>query len=95
MKGSGRWDQWTIYPEWRSPCERESFFLFFIVDNLVNADYVKHKEVEQALRAVDRGWYFLPPTQSNAYRDTAWKHGNLHLSAVRINRLIVCHGVRA
>lgn len=33
------------------------------------------------LRAVDRGNYYLNEFRESAYKDLAWKHGNLHLSA--------------
>ena len=32
-------------------------------------------------RAVDRAEYYLPDHRENAYKDLAWKHGNIHLSA--------------
>jgi len=32
-------------------------------------------------RAVDRALYYTQPTKTNAYKDLAWKDGNLHLSA--------------
>uniref|UniRef100_A0A671N428 Protein-L-isoaspartate O-methyltransferase domain-containing protein 1 n=1 Tax=Sinocyclocheilus anshuiensis TaxID=1608454 RepID=A0A671N428_9TELE len=37
--------------------------------------------VEQAFRAIDRGDYYLDSYRDNAYKDLAWKHGNIHLSA--------------
>ena len=52
-----------------------------LVDNLVDADYIKTPLVERIFRAVDRGQYHLPDHRENAYKDLAWKHGNIHLSA--------------
>lgn len=39
------------------------------------------ERVEQAFRAIDRGDYYLEGYRDNAYKDLAWKHGNIHLSA--------------
>lgn len=52
-----------------------------LVDNLLEADYIKTSRIERVFRAVDRAEYFLPEGRSNAYNDLAWKCGNLHLSA--------------
>lgn len=52
-----------------------------LVDNLVDADYIKSQKVERIFRAVDRANYFLPDHVESAYKDLAWKHGHLHLSA--------------
>lgn len=52
-----------------------------LVDNLLGADYIRTPTVERVFRAVDRAEYFLPDTKSQAYKDLAWKQGNLHLSA--------------
>ena len=52
-----------------------------LVDNLVEADYLKTTMVEKVFRAVDRGDYYLPEHREAAYKDLAWKHGNIHLSA--------------
>ena len=52
-----------------------------LVDNLVGAEYIKTKDIEAIFRAVDRGDYYTTGFKENAYRDTAWKHGHLHLSA--------------
>jgi len=52
-----------------------------LVDNLVDADYIKSPRVEAVFRAVDRGFYYTDQSRESAYRDTAWKQGNLHLSA--------------
>ncbi|CAH1991419.1 unnamed protein product [Acanthoscelides obtectus] len=51
-----------------------------LIDNLLAADYIKTPTIERVFRAVDRGEYFLHDS-SNAYKDIAWKSGNLHLSA--------------
>lgn len=52
-----------------------------LIDNLLDADYIKTSVIERVFRAVDRAEYFLPETRINAYRDLAWKSGNLHISA--------------
>lgn len=52
-----------------------------LIDNLVEAEYIKSPYVERIFRAVDRGDYYLEGCKENAYRDLAWKHGNIHLSA--------------
>ncbi|XP_060080998.1 protein-L-isoaspartate O-methyltransferase domain-containing protein 1-like [Ylistrum balloti] len=52
-----------------------------LVDNLVGAEYIKTSMVEKVFRAVDRANYYLPDQRGNAYKDLAWKHGHLHLSA--------------
>lgn len=52
-----------------------------LVNNLVDADYIKTPIVEKVFRAVDRGDYYLPEHRDSAYKDLAWKHGNIHLSA--------------
>ncbi|KAF7708097.1 protein-L-isoaspartate O-methyltransferase domain-containing protein 1 [Silurus meridionalis] len=52
-----------------------------LIDNLKEAQYIRTDRVEQAFRAIDRGDYYLDGYRENAYRDLAWKHGNIHLSA--------------
>ena len=52
-----------------------------LVDNLVDADYIKSTHLETIFRQVDRGFYYTDGHRETAYRDTAWKSGNLHLSA--------------
>ncbi|XP_030838671.1 histone acetyltransferase KAT6B isoform X1 [Strongylocentrotus purpuratus] len=52
-----------------------------LVDNLKDADYIKSNLVEDVFRAVDRGDYYLAGHKDSAYKDLAWKHGNIHLSA--------------
>ncbi|XP_068217331.1 protein-L-isoaspartate O-methyltransferase domain-containing protein 1-like [Palaemon carinicauda] len=52
-----------------------------LVDNLKAANYIKTPLVERIFRAVDRGDYFTVEHREQAYRDNAWKKGNLHLSA--------------
>ncbi|XP_074640861.1 uncharacterized protein LOC141898708 [Tubulanus polymorphus] len=52
-----------------------------LIDNLAEADYIKTPNVEKVFRAVDRAMYYLPDHRESAYKDLAWKHGNLHLSA--------------
>jgi protein-L-isoaspartate O-methyltransferase len=53
-----------------------------LIDNLVEADYIKSVRVESIFRAVDRANYYADGCLENAYRDLAWKHGNLHLSGL-------------
>ncbi|XP_032810455.1 protein-L-isoaspartate O-methyltransferase domain-containing protein 1-like [Petromyzon marinus] len=52
-----------------------------LIDNLKEASYIRSEEVERAFRAVDRAQYYLEEFRDSAYRDLAWKHGNIHLSA--------------
>ncbi|XP_010884143.1 protein-L-isoaspartate O-methyltransferase domain-containing protein 1 [Esox lucius] len=52
-----------------------------LIDNLKEAQYIRTERVEQAFRAIDRGDYYLDGYRDNAYKDLAWKHGNIHLSA--------------
>ncbi|RWS29341.1 protein-L-isoaspartate O-methyltransferase domain-containing protein 1-like protein [Leptotrombidium deliense] len=52
-----------------------------LIDNLMDAEYIKTPLVERVFRAVDRGNYYLESCKENAYKDLAWKKGNLHLSA--------------
>jgi len=52
-----------------------------LVDNLKGAGYIRTEEVEQAFRDVDRSEYFPEDTKQHAYKDVAWKHKNIHLSA--------------
>ncbi|XP_036100526.1 protein-L-isoaspartate O-methyltransferase domain-containing protein 2 isoform X3 [Molossus molossus] len=52
-----------------------------LIDNLKEAQYIRTEQVEQAFRAIDRADYYLEEFKENAYKDLAWKHGNIHLSA--------------
>ncbi|XP_028328162.1 protein-L-isoaspartate O-methyltransferase domain-containing protein 1 [Gouania willdenowi] len=52
-----------------------------LIDNLKEAQYIRTEKVEQAFRAIDRGDYYLDGYRDGAYKDLAWKHGNIHLSA--------------
>ncbi|XP_008939180.1 PREDICTED: protein-L-isoaspartate O-methyltransferase domain-containing protein 2 isoform X2 [Merops nubicus] len=52
-----------------------------LIDNLKEAQYIRSELVEQAFRAIDRADYYLEEFKDNAYKDLAWKHGNIHLSA--------------
>ncbi|XP_033219053.1 protein-L-isoaspartate O-methyltransferase domain-containing protein 1-like isoform X2 [Belonocnema kinseyi] len=52
-----------------------------LVDNLIESGYIRTKKVEKVFRAVDRADYFLSSHRESAYKDFAWKHGNIHLSA--------------
>ena len=55
-----------------------------LIDNLVEADYIKSRRIESIFRAVDRAHYYAEGCADNAYRDLAWKHGNLHLSGISV-----------
>ncbi|CAL8253000.1 unnamed protein product [Arctogadus glacialis] len=52
-----------------------------LIDNLKEAQYIRSEAVEQAFRAVDRADYYLGEFRDSAYKDLAWRHGNIHLSA--------------
>ncbi|XP_043545271.1 protein-L-isoaspartate O-methyltransferase domain-containing protein 1 [Chiloscyllium plagiosum] len=52
-----------------------------LIDNLKEAQYIRTERVERAFRAIDRADYYLEGYRDNAYKDLAWKHGNIHLSA--------------
>ncbi|MEE6506294.1 hypothetical protein FKM82_007620 [Ascaphus truei] len=52
-----------------------------LIDNLKEAQYIRTEAVERAFRAIDRADYYLDEFKDNAYKDLAWKHGNIHLSA--------------
>lgn len=52
-----------------------------LIDNLKEAQYIRTELVEQAFRAIDRADYYLDEFKDSAYKDLAWKHGNIHLSA--------------
>lgn len=60
-----------------------------LVDNLVKSGYIRTKKVEQVFRAVDRADYFLTSHRESAYKDLAWKHGNIHLSAPCVYSLVI------
>ncbi|XP_012676251.1 protein-L-isoaspartate O-methyltransferase domain-containing protein 2a [Clupea harengus] len=52
-----------------------------LIDNLKEAQYIRTDLVEQAFRAIDRADYYLEEFRDSAYKDLAWRHGNIHLSA--------------
>ncbi|XP_043501276.1 protein-L-isoaspartate O-methyltransferase domain-containing protein 1-like [Polistes fuscatus] len=60
-----------------------------LVDNLMTSGYIRTKKVEQVFRAVDRADYFLTLYRESAYKDLAWKHGNIHLSAPCVYSLVI------
>ncbi|KAI4504048.1 hypothetical protein M0802_000519 [Mischocyttarus mexicanus] len=60
-----------------------------LVDNLVTSGYIRTKKVEEVFRAVDRADYFLSSHRESAYKDLAWKHGNIHLSAPCVYSLVI------
>ncbi|KAG7198745.1 hypothetical protein KM043_001732 [Ampulex compressa] len=52
-----------------------------LIDDLMESGYIRTKKVEQVFRAVDRADYILFTHREHAYKDLAWRHGNIHLSA--------------
>lgn len=52
-----------------------------LIDNLKEAQYIRSDLVEHAFRAIDRADYYLEEFRDSAYKDLAWRHGNIHLSA--------------
>jgi len=52
-----------------------------LIDNLMEADYIKNTGVERVFRVVDRAFYYTDEFKTSAYVDEAWKQGNIHLSA--------------
>lgn len=52
-----------------------------LIDKLREVGYIRSPEIMFALRAVDRGLYFPECRESLAYRDLAYKNGDVHLSA--------------
>ena len=52
-----------------------------LVDKLSEAGYIRSPDVTFALRAVDRALYFPAGRENLAYRDLAYKNGDVHLSA--------------
>ncbi|CAB1335948.1 unnamed protein product, partial [Coregonus sp. 'balchen'] len=52
-----------------------------LIDNLKEAHYIHSDLVERAFRAIDRADYYLEDYRDSAYKDLAWRHGNIHLSA--------------
>ncbi|GIY81805.1 protein-L-isoaspartate O-methyltransferase domain-containing protein 2 [Caerostris darwini] len=52
-----------------------------LIDHLVEAEFIKTPLIQRVFRAVDRGNYYVPNQKQNAYKDIAWRMGNLHLSA--------------
>lgn len=52
-----------------------------LIDNLVEAGFIKSPLIERAFRAVDRGIFYLESAKDAAYRDLAWRDGHFHISA--------------
>ena len=52
-----------------------------LIENLKKSDYIKSYRIERVFKAIDRGDYYLADHKENAYKDLAWKHGHIHLSA--------------
>lgn len=52
-----------------------------LITNLCEANYIRSKEIEEVFRLVDRGDYFPGDYVEDAYKDLAWKQGNVHISA--------------
>ncbi|KAI8435418.1 hypothetical protein MSG28_003725 [Choristoneura fumiferana] len=52
-----------------------------LIDNLVGGNYIRSRDVERVFRALDRADYMTREARDQAYKDVAWRHGPLHLSA--------------
>lgn len=52
-----------------------------LIDNLVEGGLIKTNNIERVFRCIDRGTFFLTDFKERAYRDLAWREGNLHISA--------------
>ncbi|TSR39573.1 Protein-L-isoaspartate O-methyltransferase domain-containing protein 2 [Bagarius yarrelli] len=52
-----------------------------LIDNLKEAQYIRSELVECVFRAIDRADYYVDEFRDSAYKDLAWRHGNIHLSA--------------
>ena len=52
-----------------------------MTNKLIEAGYIDHELVERILKVVDRAHYYTPEERRIAYHDSAWRNGNLHLSA--------------
>lgn len=62
-----------------------------MIDNLIKSRNIRTRIVEKVFRSTDRAFYFLPEYKTTAYRDSAWKEGNLHLSAPCIYSEVLEH----
>ena len=58
-----------------------SLIVTYFTDNLVEGNFIKSEALQRVFRCVDRALYYLPEDRAQAYRDQAWRDGNLHLSA--------------
>ena len=54
------------------------------MDSLVQSGNIQSDIVEEAFRAIDRAHFMLQAAMGQAYRNNAWKQGNLHMSAPNI-----------
>ena len=52
-----------------------------MINKLIEAGYIDQELVEHVLKVVDRAHYYIPEERRIAYHDSAWRNGNLHLSA--------------
>ncbi|XP_021000939.2 protein-L-isoaspartate O-methyltransferase domain-containing protein 2 isoform X2 [Parasteatoda tepidariorum] len=52
-----------------------------LIDHLIDAEFIRTPAIQRVFRSVDRGNYYHPSHRQNAYKDIAWRMGNLHLSA--------------
>lgn len=52
-----------------------------MINKFIDSGYIEHELAERILKAVDRAHYYTPEERRDAYRDLAWRRGNLHLSA--------------
>ncbi|TKR93478.1 hypothetical protein L596_007929 [Steinernema carpocapsae] len=67
-----------------------------LVDNMIESELIRQKEVELSFRLVDRGRFFPDEERDSAYKDTAWKSKNsdtgpLHISAPCIYANVIEH----
>jgi len=52
-----------------------------LINTLIKREYIHTINVEKVFRSVDRGLYYTNDNRLNAYRDSAWQSGDVHLSA--------------
>jgi len=52
-----------------------------LINTLIKREYIHTVNVEKVFRSVDRGLYYTNDNKLNAYRDSAWQSGDVHLSA--------------
>jgi len=52
-----------------------------LINTLIKREYIHTINVEKVFRSVDRALYYAKDDKLNAYRDSAWQSGDVHLSA--------------